>query len=362
MTILAIETSCDETAAAVVSANLAPAIPEVTMLSSVIRSQIQLHTHMGGVVPEVAARAHVAAIEPVVKKALANAKVRFGNIDYLAVTQGPGLMPSLLVGVEFTKALGFSLGKPVLPVNHMLGHLLSPLKDQASSDECLAARKNGTPSTLFPMVSLIVSGGHTMLVLMDRPNRYRVLGQTVDDAAGEAFDKVAKLLGLPYPGGPEVSKLAERSKNPPDFPRPMINSPDFNFSFAGLKTAVRYYVESLLPPASLGAKHSTLSAALKADICAGFQNAAVDVLVSKTLKAAAQYKAKSVSISGGVSANRVLRKKTAEACEKAKIALFIPPFSLCTDNAEMIAFAAAYLLKNKPKIPRTFEANPSLKL
>ncbi|HYV33596.1 MAG TPA: tRNA (adenosine(37)-N6)-threonylcarbamoyltransferase complex transferase subunit TsaD, partial [Candidatus Limnocylindria bacterium] len=262
--ILALETSCDETAAAVLSVNDGKSGPKIKTLSSVVKSQIKLHSKMGGVVPEVAARAHVKNILPVVQKALSTAHCSLSTLDFIAVTQGPGLIPSLIVGVEFAKALSLATGKPIIPVNHMLGHLYSPLKKVQD---------------MFPMISLVVSGGHTMIVLMRDIKNYKVLGQTVDDAAGEAFDKVAKLLKLPYPGGPEISKLAEDG-NPKaiNFPRPMINAKNYNFSFSGLKTAVLYYVQSLKP--------ITYNLKTKQDICASFQAAAVDVLITKTLRAA----------------------------------------------------------------------------
>ena len=246
--ILAIETSCDETAASVLSVQPSPqpsprgrgrkvGLPKIKTLSSIIKSQITLHSKMGGVVPEAAARAHVKYIRPVVEKALSTAHHSLSTIDYIAVTQGPGLIPSLLVGVEFAKTLSLASGKPILPVNHMAGHLYSPFGESNPKSKIL------NPKFLFPNISLIVSGGHTILVLMHDIKHYRVLGQTVDDAAGEAFDKVAKMLKLPYPGGPEVSRLAEKG-NPHaiNFPRPMIHHKNYDFSFSGLKTAVLYHL------------------------------------------------------------------------------------------------------------------------
>jgi N6-L-threonylcarbamoyladenine synthase len=323
--------------------------PKIKTLSSMIRSQIKIHSKFGGVVPEAAARAHVKNILPVVQKAIHNSQLTINNIDYIAVTAGPGLIPSLIVGVEFAKALAMATNKPIIPVNHMLGHLYSPFgKQQAASSKQSAQ--------LFPMVSLIVSGGHTMLVLVMDEKNYKVLGQTVDDAAGEAFDKVAKLLGLPYPGGPEVSKLAEQAKNPVEFPRPMINSKNYNFSFSGLKTAVLYYVKDK----GLRIKDKVL----KADVCAGFQNAAVDVLITKTLRAVKQYSAKSVSLSGGVAANRKLRQELMANCKLLKVKFMAPPMNLCTDNAEMIGVAAAFMLHNgyKPKGYKQIKADSSLEL
>jgi N6-L-threonylcarbamoyladenine synthase len=291
---------------------------------------------MGGVVPEVAARAHVKNILPVTKKALVDAKINLADVDYIAITQGPGLIPSLIVGVEFAKALSLATGKPIIAVNHMLGHLYSPFSSY--------------------MISLIVSGGHTMLVLMKNISDYKVLGETVDDAAGEAFDKVAKLLKLPYPGGPEVSKLALGGKPNFEFPRPMINAKNYNFSFSGLKTAVLYYVQSL------GASPLTLAA--KKNICKAFQDAGVDVLVTKTMRAVKEFGAKSVSLSGGVAANEALRQSLIVNCKLLNVKFFVPPKNLCTDNAEMIGLAAAFMLKNgyKPKNYKQIKADSNLSL
>jgi N6-L-threonylcarbamoyladenine synthase len=359
--ILATETSCDETAAAVLELKPSPppspkgrgrtaGWPKIKTLSSVVKSQISLHKSFGGVVPEVAARAHVKNILPVVQKALLTAHCPLPTINYIAVTQGPGLIPSLIVGVEFAKALSLATGKPIIPVNHMLGHLYSPMKD---IDNPQSAIRN-----LFPIVSLIVSGGHTILALMNNIRDYKVLGQTVDDAAGEAFDKVAKLLKLPYPGGPEVSRLAEKSKHPVNFPRPMINSKDYNFSFSGLKTAVLYYMHDHVGE---GLKPSPTQAQ---NICAGFQQAAVDVLVTKTLRAVKQFGAKSVSLSGGVAANKHLRQELIVNCKLSKVKFMAPPMNLCTDNAEMIGLAACFMIHNhfKPKSYTSVKADPNLVL
>ncbi|MDR3642706.1 MAG: tRNA (adenosine(37)-N6)-threonylcarbamoyltransferase complex transferase subunit TsaD [Candidatus Doudnabacteria bacterium] len=344
-TILAIETSCDETAAAVLSVANTQKLPKITTLSSVVKSQIALHSKFGGVVPEAAARAHVKNILPVVTKALSDAGSQLSAIDYIAITAGPGLVPSLIVGVEFAKALSFATGKPIIPVNHLLGHLYSPFGQIG---------KSAGLQTSFPMISLIVSGGHTMLVLMKNIKEYKVLGETVDDAVGEAFDKVAKLLGLPYPGGPEVSRLAKQAKHPVIFPRPMINAKNYNFSFSGLKTAVLYYIKDQ----GLKIKDATL----RADICAGFQEAAVEVLAAKTLRAAKQYNARSISLSGGVAANETLRDALRSICKEQNLQFFVPVLGLCTDNAEMIGLAGAFMLYNgfKPKNPLKIKADPNL--
>ncbi len=375
-TILAIETSCDETAAAVLSlegksysfspskhspsANppLFQKLPRgrnefdslgsaknIKTLSSVVKSQIKIHKFFGGVFPEAAARAHVKNIRPVIEKALSDAKIKLENVDYFAVTVGPGLNPSLLVGVEFVKGLSFATGKPIIPVNHLAGHLYSPFgrKFQIS---------NFKFQNIFPSVNLIVSGGHTILVLMKNLKQYKVLGQTVDDAAGEAFDKIARLLGLSYPGGPELSKLA-RDGNPKaiNFPRPMLNKKNYNFSFSGLKTSVLYFMRD-------NKKTS------KKDIAASVQQAIVDVLTNKTLRAAKEFKVKSIAISGGVSANKVLRNLLRNTCKKKALGFFMPPTKLSTDNAEMIGLAAAIKLLQgfKPVPYRKVDARPNLSL
>jgi len=339
--ILSIETSCDETAAAVLSMESGKGFPKIKTLSSVVKSQLKLHSKMGGVVPEAAAREHLKNIRPVVEKSLNDAKVNLDNIDYIAPTVGPGLIPSLLIGVEFAKALSLASKKPIIPVNHMLGHLYSPLKDKGLKIK-----------DLFPMISLIVSGGHTIIVLMKNIKEYKVLGQTVDDAAGEAFDKVAKILKLPYPGGPEVSKLAlDGNPSAINFPRPMLNQKNYNFSFSGLKTAVFYRLRDF-PKTK------------PADICASFQEAAVDVLITKTLRAAKEFKAKSISLSGGVAANSALRAALQATSYKLQAKFFVPPQNLCTDNAEMIGLAAAFMLHNgyKPKSYKQIKADPNLQL
>jgi N6-L-threonylcarbamoyladenine synthase len=375
--ILAIETSCDETAAAVLEIKPSPqpsprgrgsktVLPQIKTLSSVVKSQISIHKSFGGVVPEAAARAHVKNILPVVKKALADSDIadfdgrqnqqstNLNSIDFIAVTAGPGLIPSLIVGVEFAKALSLATVKPIIPVNHMLGHLYSPFKTLTPNP----SPKGRGEQKIFPMISLIVSGGHTILTLMKNIDDYKVLGQTVDDAAGEAFDKVAKMLNLPYPGGPEVSRLAEKSKSPVQFPRPMINSKNYDFSFSGLKTAVLYYLRDTVGE---GLKPSPTKTK---NICAGFQQAAVDVLVTKTLRAVKEYGAKSVSLSGGVAANKALRDALNLKSKIFNLKFFVPPQNLCTDNAEMIGIAACFMLHNgfKPVSYKKVKANSNLEL
>ena len=379
--ILAIETSCDETAAAVLEYSPSESkrrgeisLPKITTLSSVVKSQIKLHSKMGGVVPEAAARAHVKYIRPVVEKAIKNSKLKIENLDCIAVTAGPGLIPSLLVGVEFAKALSFATGIPLIPVNHMAGHLYSPFggvnpKSQITNSKQIQNSKLQNSKDPFPNISLIVSGGHTILVLMQNIKRYKVLGQTLDDAAGEAFDKVAKMLKLPYPGGPEVSRLAEKGDpSAINFPRPMLNKKNYDFSFSGLKTAVLYYLrdnsKQAIPTLPSPQGGGTKGEKLKADICASFQQAVVDVLVAKTLRAAKEFGAQSISLSGGVAANKLLRDSLQATSYKLPAKFLVPPINLCTDNAEMIGIAAAFMLNKgfKPVSYKKVKADSNLQL
>jgi N6-L-threonylcarbamoyladenine synthase len=316
-TILAIESSCDETAASVIKLGENTELFEYKILSSVIDSQISLHSQYGGVFPEMAARVHVQKIKPVVVAAVEQAGVKIEGVDAIAVTSGPGLIASLIVGVEFAKGLSMSSNKPLIQINHMEGHLYSFWK---------SAEK-----PLFPILSLVVSGGHTLLVLVSDFDKYRVIGSTLDDAAGEAFDKTARMLDLPYPGGPALSKLASLSKGDAhEFPRPLLNSKDFNFSFSGLKTSVLYYVQ----------KQTHLGEDLKADIACGIENAIVDVLVKKTMKAAKEFGAKTITLSGGVAANKKLQIELSNTTEKEGMAFLKAQPELCTDNAAMIGLCA----------------------
>lgn len=339
MNTLAIETSCDETAASVVKDGK-------TILSNVISSSQALHTKTGGIIPESAARQQVTSILPVIEKALKDAFGNSGgkNLDALAVTAGPGLIGSLLVGVETAKTLSLLWKAPIIPANHLISHIYA---------NWLLKGKNPA----FPALALVVSGGHTDLVLMKDHGKIEWIGGTRDDAAGETFDKTARVLGLSYPGGPEISKKAEgfRGKNPNAklnmFPRPLLNSKDFDFSFSGLKTSVLNK-----------AKKEKLSRNLVQRYAAEIEEAITDVLVSKALKAAKKYKPKSLLISGGVSANRRLRKKFELEIgkQKLKVNLFIPPVEFCTDNAAMIGAFAFY---NKKTLPwMDLEANPSLRI
>lgn len=327
MLILGIETSCDETAAAVVEDGR-------IIRSSIVSSQIDLHAQYGGVVPEVASRAHVDLVVPVVADALGEAGLELRDLDAVAATHGPGLAGALLVGVSAAKALALVADLPYVGVNHMEAHLYAGWLEQ--------------PDMATPLAVLLVSGGHTMVVAVDAPGSYRVLGETVDDAAGEAFDKVARFLGLGYPGGPVIDRLArEGNANAIPFPRAMAGSLDASFS--GLKTAVVQYARANRD-------------APVADIAASFQEAVVDQLIEKLGLAADATDAATLVIGGGVAANSRLRSKVAALADATGRASFLPPPALCTDNAAMIAATAAYRLVVDGPTPLTSGVNPSLRL
>ena len=317
MTLLAIETSCDETSAAVVSG------PRV--LSNAVSSQIQLHAEYGGVVPELAAREHLRNLIPVTQAALQSANIRPEQLDAVAATQGPGLPTALLVGFKAAQAVAFALQKPFLGIHHHEAHLYSPW----ISGQPPVADFSG----FQPNVSLIVSGGHTLLVRVEAELKHSVLGSTMDDAAGECFDKAGKLMGLPYPAGPEIDRLAEHG-NPKafDFPRPLLTDAGDDFSFSGLKTSVRYFLRD--HPDVLN------DAQQVRDLCASIQAAIVEVLVVKTLRAAKRSGVRCVTASGGVTCNRALRRELARACAGAGLALRLAEKELCTDNAAMIGILA----------------------
>jgi N6-L-threonylcarbamoyladenine synthase len=310
--ILAVETSCDETACAIIENGRA-------LLSSVVASQMEIHARYGGVYPEVASRQHVLSVTPVVEQALAQAHLTLNDIDALAVTQGPGLAGSLVVGVNMAKGLALGTGLPLVGVNHLEGHLYSAWVYEAGDIV--------PPAPQFPLMALLVSGGHTELNLMTDHLTYKRLGSTLDDAAGEAFDKVARLLELGYPGGPSIQKAAEEGDpNRFKFPRAWLEG-TWDFSFSGLKTSVMYEVRELKK------KSNSLPVS---DLAASFQKAVVDVLFKKTMNAAREFGAKEILVAGGVSANRALRQIFRAQTE---FPVHIPPLSLCTDNAAMVASA-----------------------
>ncbi len=344
MYILGIETSCDETAASVIKANRKTG--RILVLSNIISSQIEIHQKYGGVVPEVAAREHVLNILPVINEALTKSKINSNKLDFLAVTKGPGLITSLITGMETVRTLAFTWKKPVIEVNHIEGHIYSNFIN---------------PKTLikYPAIILTVSGGHTNLVLMEKDQKIKIVGETLDDAAGEAYDKGAKMMNLGYPGGPIIAKYAACYENTGltsdlSFPRPMLNSNNLDFSFSGLKTALLYQLkkdpnwENRIP-----------------EYCFAYQRAIVDILVKKTIKASQKYKAKTVMLSGGVSANQKLRDSLAMAVETnlAGVGFLVPAKEYTTDNAVMIAAAALFKAKARKTTPFSkLRVDPSLQL
>ncbi|MBI3647371.1 MAG: tRNA (adenosine(37)-N6)-threonylcarbamoyltransferase complex transferase subunit TsaD [Actinobacteria bacterium] len=333
MIVLGIETSCDETAVAVVQDGF-------TVRSNLIAAQVDLHGRFGGVVPEVAARAHVQALNPLLEQALVEAGVGFGDIDAVAVTVGPGLVGALLVGMAAAKAVALATGAGFVGVNHLEGHIWANFLE------------HGPPEP--PYVCLVVSGGHTMLVHMREPHGYEVIGQTLDDAAGEAFDKVGRLLGLGFPGGPAVDRLAlEGDPKAIRFPRAMEDSGDFDFSMSGLKTAVLRHVK---------AERAAGREIDPADLAASFQEAIVDVQVGKTLAATRELGVGTVLLGGGVVANTRLRERMASEGEAAGLRVLSPPLSLCTDNAAMIACAGTSRFLRGERTSLDIAATPDLRL
>ncbi|MFH1173038.1 MAG: tRNA (adenosine(37)-N6)-threonylcarbamoyltransferase complex transferase subunit TsaD [bacterium] len=319
MKILGLETSCDETAAAVVEVKGG----RFKVLSNIVSSQVAIHRRFGGVVPEVAARNHLKNMIFVVDRALHGNGL--SKIDLVAVNYCPGLITSLIVGVETAKALAYSLNKPLIGVDHLNAHLAAVYLDN--------------PKIKYPALGLLVSGGHTQLIIMKKPNSFKVIGQTLDDAAGEAFDKVAKILKLGYPGGPIISRLAQAGQaDAYALPRPMINKGHYDFSFSGLKTAVLYLV-----------KGKKLSQKQVKDLCASFEQAVVDVLIAKTLKAAREQKVKTIILAGGVAANRKLRANLAQAIQKElpQVNFQVPAIEHCTDNAAMTAVAGYFVYQKR---------------
>ncbi len=338
MTILAIETSCDETSVALVR--------DGQILSNVVSSQIALHSEYGGVVPELATREHLRNFLPIARSALAEAKVATGEIDAVAATQGPGLPNALLVGFKAAQALAYALRKACVGINHHEAHLYSPWIRGEAADFAL----------FEPNVSLIVSGGHTILVHVRAELDHHVLGSTLDDAAGECFDKVGKLIGLPYPGGPELDRLAaEGNPDAYDFPRPLLRDQSDDFSFAGLKTSVRYFLQ----------KHPDLLTDRQKirDLCASVQAAIVEVLVTKTMRAATRLQVRCITASGGVTCNRSLRHELESACSKSAFTLRLAERKFCTDNAAMIGIVAERkLLKRQPAPALDMEVEPGMRL
>ncbi|MBW2460740.1 MAG: tRNA (adenosine(37)-N6)-threonylcarbamoyltransferase complex transferase subunit TsaD [Deltaproteobacteria bacterium] len=317
MNVLGIESSCDETAAAVVR-------PDGEVISDVIASQIAEHAPYGGVVPELASRAHLRAILPVIEQAVAELPRGLDDVDAIAVTNGPGLVGALLVGLSAAKAIAWSRGLPIVGVNHLDGHLLAVHLRRGDDDP---------PPPPMPYVALLASGGHTALYEVRSEEDILLLGQTRDDAAGEAFDKAAKLLGLGYPGGPVIDRLASEGDGLAfDFPRPMAKKGNIDFSFSGLKTAVAYHVKAHGVPEDDGAL---------ADVCASFQHAVVDSLVTKALAACEMTGVGHLVLTGGVAANSGLRQHARDAAAKVGVTVHVPPFASCTDNAAMIAYAGA---------------------
>jgi N6-L-threonylcarbamoyladenine synthase len=326
--VLGIETSCDETAAALVMGGF-------DVVSSVVSTQVELHADFGGVVPEIASRAHLETLNPIVARAIVESGVEADRIDAVACTVGPGLIGALLVGVSAAKSLALAWDVPFVGVNHMEAHLYAAFLED--------------PSLEFPLLVLLVSGGHTMLIEMQDHGRYRLVGQTIDDAAGEAFDKVARFLDLGYPGGPAIDRAAMNGD--PEairFPRAMAND-GYDFSFSGLKTSVMNYVR----------KHPDVGSA---DVAASFQAAVVDVLVTKARRAAEEVGATGIVLGGGVAANSLLREEMLEACERDGIQGFLPSRSMCTDNAAMIAAAGWHRLRSDGPTSLDVGATPNLRL
>ena len=325
MLVLGVESSCDETGLALFDTTRG-------LLAHAVHTQVAMHAEYGGVVPELASRDHIRRVIPLTRAVLAEAGLALADLDAIAYTQGPGLAGALLVGAGFANALALALGIPSMGVHHLEGHLLSPLL--------------ATPRPDFPFVALLVSGGHTQLMRVDGVGRYELLGETVDDAAGEAFDKTAQLLGLGYPGGPALAKLAEGG-DPYRFklPRPMLNSGDLDFSFSGLKTAVL----------TLARREGE---AARVDIAAGFQAAAVDVLAGKSLRALRETGLTTLVVAGGVGANRALRARLDAEAKRHGYAVYYPPLELCTDNGAMIAYAGALRLVEGAAADGRFTVRP----
>ncbi len=368
MLILGIESSCDETAAAIIEGNKKS--DKVKLLSNSLASSLFLHSKTGGIIPETAAREQVKYIIPVIKEALDKANLKPKDVDAVAVTYGPGLIGSLLVGVETAKALSLAWNKPIIPTNHLIGHIYANFIEPIHNSEYVI---QNSEIIEFPAIGLVVSGGHTDLVLINDHKKIKWLGGTRDDAAGECFDKCARLLGYAYPGGPKIAELADKGNaNTISLPRPMIGTKDFDFSFSGLKAAFLRETEKHFPiMRNTNKKISWDEIILEKelnddekqtlyDLCASLQNSITEVIVRKTMKAADKYKAKSILVGGGVAANLSLKNKLQKNIENQNpgIKLFIPSTNLCTDNGAMIAAAAFF---NNLEISwENINANPGL--
>jgi len=331
MLILGIETSCDETGVAIYDS-------EKGLLGHKLYSQIKLHAKYGGVVPELASRDHINYIIPLINDLLKGCKINIQNIEAIAYTSGPGLSGALLVGSSVAESLACALGIRSIPIHHLEGHLLAPMLEDRKPK--------------FPFIALLVSGGHSQLINVKELGSYKIIGDTLDDAAGEAFDKTAQLLGLGYPGGAALSKLAEKGLKHFDLPRPLLHSNGLDFSFSGLKTAVLYLVR----------KQKKLTKEIKADIAYAFEDSITDVLVKKTIQALKQEGLKRVIISGGVGANKTLRKKIIAECNQNEFEYFFPDLTFCTDNGAMIALAGSLRLNMPPKENYSFSVKPRWKL
>lgn len=330
--ILGIETSCDETAASVVKNGR-------EVISNVVASQINIHKRYGGVVPEIASRQHVGNMTIVIEEAMRQAGLDFKDLTAIAVTQGPGLVGALLIGVEAAKALAYAHSLPLIPVHHIAGHIYA--------NRFVAEMK-------FPLIALVVSGGHTELIYMKEHGHFEVIGETRDDAAGEAYDKVARTLNLPYPGGPHIDRLAQDGEPTIDFPRAWLEDGSYDFSFSGLKSAV------------INMQHNAKQRGEEvnpAEIAASFQESVIDVLVTKTIRAAKEYEAKQILVAGGVAANRGLRNRLNEKIAELRgVELVIPPLKYCTDNAAMIAAAGSVFYEKGIRADLSLNANPGLDL
>ena len=331
MLILGIETSCDETGVAIYDS-------EKGLLGHKLYSQIKLHAKYGGVVPELASRDHINYIIPLIHGLLKDCKINIQNIEAIAYTSGPGLSGALLVGSSVAESLACALGIRSIPIHHLEGHLLAPMLEDRKPK--------------FPFIALLVSGGHSQLIHVKELGSYKIIGDTLDDAAGEAFDKTAQLLGLGYPGGAALSKLAEKGLKHFELPRPLLHSNGLDFSFSGLKTAVLYLVR----------KQKKLTKEIKADIAYAFEDSITDVLVKKTIQALKQEDLKRVIISGGVGANKTLRNKIIAECNQNEFEYFFPDLTFCTDNGAMIALAGSLRLNMRPKENYSFSVKPRWKL